>query len=155
MQRWLKGGGLQFKGEREIVTGPQLLKRLQGKVTVVKVSFELWNGNGGTAEFSKIIPCVEDAEFEGKPFYTMFFDDNFKNTVKADPKEKNIAYPKDIYGRETHWDSPGIFGSDVTTVKAALRANYFVNKAIKKLEMKGLDKDRLDILRTYSECVGA
>lgn len=191
--KMVEGGGLQFESKSEvkgdklkfesksevedggplfeskIVTGKELLKRLRGKITIVEVPFLLWIKNKKAAGFSKIVPCVMDAQYKGRPFFTMFFDDNFEKIKKTDGKgkilgakiipaearEKNIAFPKDIYGRPTSWDSPGVFAIAVKTVNAALRPNYFIDKACNELEKRGLDKDRVELLRTYSEVVGA
>lgn len=132
------GGGLQFAGENEIITGPELLRRLQMGTTIVQVSFKDWKAHNTEAAFGKIVPCVADGMFDGRPFFTLFIDDNLRKPAKtntdsenADPKEKNIAYPRDIYGRPANWNSKGIMGLTINTVKAALNIKYITNKMYK------------------------
>lgn len=138
-------GDVKFEGESEITTGPHVLTNLQKANTIGQDQVKAWFANGRQAGYSKLIPCVEDALFEGKVVVALFLDDNFKKQPKktdqqikpADPKEVNIGYPKDIYGRATSWDSKGIIGIKVNTIKAALNKDYLVNKVNKQLAKRG------------------
>ncbi|MBA3816759.1 MAG: hypothetical protein H0X29_09645 [Parachlamydiaceae bacterium] len=154
------GGGLKFEGEEAILQGAELLNRLKKTTAIVQVSFEHWKENACQASSGKIVPCVADGVFgENEKVVSVFFDDNLDkkiikaSTIKkedlieekspdllnvANPKVKNIAFPKDINNKMINWNAPGIIGISVDTIKAALDPNYFIGKARKPLNKRGI-----------------
>ncbi len=138
-------GGIQLGGEEKVVTGPEMLKVLQEDHTIGQDQVQHWFANGRTAGSGKIIPCVEDAQFENRNVVTIFLDDNVNIPPRtsenelpiADPAEPNIAFPQDIYGRPTSWHSRGIIGIKINPVKAALQEDYVVKKVNKELAKRG------------------
>lgn len=139
-------GGMQLEGEAVIKTGPELLKTLQQAHTVGQDQVDVWFKGNRTAATGKVIPCVEDGNFEGKTVVTLFMDDNLTKRPKstdgkaswADPDEHNIAFPQDIYGRQTSWKaSRGFIGVRIDPVKAALDEDYVIKKVNKKLVKRG------------------
>ncbi|MDF2577333.1 MAG: hypothetical protein K0S74_817 [Chlamydiales bacterium] len=137
--------GLKIKGEQSLRKGVELFKSLQENSLVGQDQVQTWFANGRKASHGKPIYCVENAQFEGKTILTIFLDDNLqhysnrKNNIiqPTDPQAVDIAIPVDIYGRSTSWDSRGIIGIRVNTVKAALNPDYFVNKVNKHLVKRG------------------
>lgn len=87
--------------------------------------------------------CVQDGIFQGKTVLTIALDDNLDidthNDEPANPNARNIAFPLDIYGRATSWQSQGIIGIKVDTIRAALEENYLVDELNKELEKRGYD----------------
>lgn len=137
-------GDMQLEGEQEIKTGPELLKALQKAHIVGRDQVEDWFAGNKTAASGKVIPCVEDARFEGKTVVTLFLDDNLTKRPKstdtdwADPKEPNIAFPKDIHGRNISWNqSKGFIGLRIDPVKAALDEDYVIRKVNKQFVKRG------------------
>lgn len=138
--------GVVFEGEEGLKSGPELLKTLQEANTIGQDQYKVWSENKFKASYGKVIPCVEDGQFEGKMVLTIFLDDNLAKRPKiqpgrvqmADPEENNIAYPKDIYGRAVSWNnSKGFIGVTINPLKAALKKNYVINKVNKQLVQRG------------------
>lgn len=135
--------GIQIKGQQDILNGEKLFETLLKTNILGQDQFREWSEHGYKAIDGKKMYCVRDGVFQSKTVLTIALDDNLDidthNDEPADPNTRNIAFPMDIYGRATSWQSKGIIGIKVDTIRAALEENYLVDKLNHELQKRGYD----------------
>ena len=138
--------GLTLDGEKTVTAKTEIFKKMKEAHIQGKDLYKNWDDHQREAAAGKLVYCVKDGHWEGKNVVSIFLDDNLskrpkgqeKQEIPADPHEKdNIAFPVDIYDRPTSWDSRGVIGIRVNTIKAALQDDYIIKKVNKELIKRG------------------
>lgn len=141
--------GMILKGTQTEITGEAFLETIEQANTIGQDDFDWWSKkNKEQAACSKIVLCVKDALFKGRIRVAVFFDDNLKtnNNPYPDPTERNIGFPKDIYGRNpVSWNNdPGIIGIKVNPAKAAIDKFYYIKKLNRELIKRGINPIQIE-----------
>lgn len=131
--------GMKLNGSQEVVTGDALLQTFEQEHIACRDIVDEWFSHNREAAHGKVIPCLKDGNWNGKRVLTIFLDDNLNKQSSADPKEKNIAWPRDIRGRPASWDDQGIIGIRINSVKAATDEDYMIKKINKQLLKRGIN----------------
>lgn len=135
--------GMRIKGQQDILSGEKLFETLLKTNVLGQDQFKDWSERGYRAIDGKKMYCVKDGIFQGKTVLTIALDDNLETVTHsdepADSNARNIAFPIDIYGRATSWQSRGIIGIRVDTIRAALEENYLIDQLNNELQKRGYD----------------
>jgi hypothetical protein len=129
--------GMHISELQDTLSGDVLYETLLKVNILGQDQFKEWAESGYQAIHGKKMYCVADGIFQERNVLTIALDDNLDDS--SDPHARNIAAPVDIYGRTATWQSPGIIGIKVDTIRAALEDNYFVDELNEELLKRGYE----------------